>query len=193
MPRISDARRAAQLSPAGHLADGAEISSDSIASSSARQAVLEVVVCWAIVGPVDQRASAPPDSIGPSGNQRKRKDFLRHVAKIPRVVCEVEPGFPNRFSISPGTDRLVVVPEASRLRVALAQQAIEDPLPSARRACGPLAQRDRLGQVLVQAQRAGGAARDLQTSIIASAASGSGRLRGDEDLRLVLQAPEGVE
>ena len=82
-------------------------------------------------------------------------------------------------------------PPASR--VALAQEAVEDVLAGVaeRRVPEVVAERDRLGQVLVQAERAGDAAGDLRDlDRVRQARAEVVALVGDEDLRLVLEPAE---
>ena len=168
-----------------------------------RQPVLEVVrLLGDLVGPVDglrlecpARTEAQPlDEI-----ERKRKVLRpRRVLQHPlaHVVREVQPRlFVALLEPVHDPHRLVVVLEAAGLRVALAQQAVEHVFPGVaeRRVAEVVAERDRLGQVLVQAECPRDAARDLRDlDRVGQARPEVVALVRDEDLRLVLQAAEGA-
>ena len=85
---------------------------------------------------------------------------------------------------------LEVVLEAAGLRVALAQQPVEHVLAGVaeRRVAEIVPERDRLGEVLVQSERAGGAAGDLRDlDRVGQTRAEVVALVRNEDLRLVLQ------
>ena len=153
-----------------------------------RQAVLQVVgLLRDLVGPVDDlglEASArlEAQALGEVEGERKvarprrvLEDALAHVVRQVQsrlLVALLEP--------VDHPDRLVVVLEAAGLGMALAQQAVEDVLPRVAegRVAEVVADRDRLRQVLVQAERRGPrSGRSARPRSCASAASGSGRPR----------------
>src|SRR5262249_41731214 len=88
---------------------------------------------------------------------------------------------------------LVVVLEAAGLGMTLAEKPVEDPLAGVAEGRVPevVPERDGFGQVLVQAQRAGRAAGDLRDlDRVGQPRPEVVPFIGDEDLGLVLQAPE---
>ena len=109
---------------------------------------------------------------------------------VAHVVAEVQPRAVSLEHVD-HAQRVLEVAEAAA--VALAQAAVENRLADVaeRRVAEVVAQADRLGQVLVERERPSDRPRDLrdlervgQPSAVVVA------LRRDEDLRLVLQAPE---
>ena len=168
-----------------------------------RQAVLEVVgLLGDLVGPVDRlrlERSAGLEAQALGEVERKReilrpRRVLEHP--LPHVVGQVQAGLLVAL-LEPVDDAhgLEVVLEAAGVGVALAQQAVEDVLAGVAegRMAEVMAERDRLGQVLVQPQGAGDAARDLRDlDRVGQPRPEMVALVGDEDLRLVLQAPEGA-
>jgi hypothetical protein len=111
------------------------------------------------------------------------------------VVRQVQPGFgvaPLQAVDDP--DRLVVVLEPPGFRVAFGEQVVEDVLPGVaeRRVAQVVPQGDGLGQVLVQAERAGDASGDLRDlDRVGEPGAEVVPFVRNEDLRLVFQPPEG--
>jgi len=167
-----------------------------------RQPVLEVVrLLRNLIGPVHELRLERPARLEPETVpkvERKGKGPLPDRVledPLPNVVCEVQTRLVVAFlQTVHDPDRLVVVLEASGVRVALPQKAVEDSLArvAERSVTQIVAERDRLGQVLVQEERPGGAARDLRDfDRMRQPRSEMVPFVRDEDLCLVLQTPEG--
>ena len=178
------------------------IASSSIADSSVNgRPSSRSWVCCAISS--DQLTACasrlPPDS-GPQALVEVERE--REVARpggvlehpLADVVRQVQPRLLVAL-LEPVHDAhgLEVVLEAARLGMALAQQPVQHVLAGVaeRRMSEVVAERDRLGQILVQAQRARDAARDLRDlDRVGQTRSEVVALVGDEDLRLVLEPAE---
>ena len=166
-----------------------------------RQAVLQVVCLLRdLVGPVDDlgleaSSGLEAQALGEVEGERKvarprrvLEDALAHVVRQvePRLVVAL---------LEPVHDphRLVVVLEAPGFGMALAQQAVEDVLPRVAEGRVPevVADRHRLRQVLVQAQRPGHAPGDLRDlERVREPCPEVVALVGNEHLGLVLEAAE---
>ena len=205
MPRMSEARREAASLPYPRAARTRRaIASSSIAASSVSgRPSSRSCVCCAISS--DQltacASSVPPDpNRSPSTEVEREREVVRPRRVLEHPLAHVVREVQARLLVAlleavDDAHGLVVVLEAAGLGVALAQQAVEHVLAGVaeRRVPEVVAEGDRLGQVLVEAQRAGDAARDLRhLDRVGQARPEVVALVRDEDLRLVLEPAEGA-
>ena len=205
IPRMSDARENARSPPAGRACrTQRETSSFSMASSSVngRPSSRSWVCCAISSDQFTSWASRVPPDAGRSASRKSRGNgkstFQEVCLRIPSRTSFVrfKPGLLVAL-LEPVDDAhaLVVVLEASRVRVAVPKEAVEHAFPrmSERRVTEVVAERDRLGQILVQAEGPRPASRDLRhLDRMSQPSSKMIAFVRDEDLGLVLEPPEGV-
>ncbi len=144
-------------------------------------------------GPGRQLEIVPRDIVGDGEGQRRpgERAVMLHRAfeRLPGEVQSVEPGIAP-FEASEDAQGLIVVREAAMLLHRRIERLLAGM--AERRVAEIVRQRQRLGQILVEAERAGDAARDLRDlEAVRQARAVMVALVRDEDLRLVLQPAEG--
>ncbi len=163
-----------------------------------RQAVLEVVrLLRDFVGPVHELRLGRAARLGPQALAKFEREGKRDAPRrvLPDALADVVGQVQARLVVAllepvHHAHGLEVVLEAAGLRMALAEQPVEHVLAGVteRRVPEIVPERDRFGEVLVQAESARGAAGDLRhLDRMSQARAEMVALVRDEDLRLVFQ------